>query len=159
MRGKPLKPKQPSGILAMNPEKYREIDGVVLDLDSYERHCAPAPAVSAQTACQPSPDSVTTDSNVPVTKQPATVQPVFPCDPVHVGWYETSGEAVAYPIMGGVAYRPCGSGSGSYLTSFMTSHLLGSGSWLYGSGSGRYGSGSCGGSGELLCGGYGLELI
>ncbi len=32
---------KPNGILAMNPEKYREIDGVVFDLDSYARHCKP----------------------------------------------------------------------------------------------------------------------
>ena len=33
---------KPNGILAMNPERYREIDGVVFDLDSYARHCKPA---------------------------------------------------------------------------------------------------------------------
>lgn len=33
---------KPNGILAMDPENYREIDGVVFDLDSYEKHCAPA---------------------------------------------------------------------------------------------------------------------
>ena len=32
---------KPNGILAMNPEKYREIDGVVFDPDSYARHCKP----------------------------------------------------------------------------------------------------------------------
>ena len=31
-----------NGILAMDPSKYREIDGVVFDLDSYAKHCAPA---------------------------------------------------------------------------------------------------------------------
>lgn len=30
-----------NGILAMNPEQYREIDGVVFDLDSYAKHCRP----------------------------------------------------------------------------------------------------------------------
>ena len=30
-----------NGILAMDPSKYREIDGVVFDLDSYAKHCAP----------------------------------------------------------------------------------------------------------------------
>ena len=38
-----------NGILAMDPEHYREIDGVVFDLDSYEKHCAPAePAPEAE---------------------------------------------------------------------------------------------------------------
>lgn len=38
-----------NGILAMDPEHYREIDGVVFDLDSYEKHCAPAePALEAE---------------------------------------------------------------------------------------------------------------
>ena len=32
---------KPNGILAMNPEKYREIDGVVFDEASYARHCQP----------------------------------------------------------------------------------------------------------------------
>ena len=30
-----------NGILAMNREQYREIDGVVFDLDSYAKHCRP----------------------------------------------------------------------------------------------------------------------
>ena len=34
---------KPNGILAMNPEKYREIDGVVFDEASYARHCQPKP--------------------------------------------------------------------------------------------------------------------
>ena len=33
---------KPSGILDMDPEQYREIDGVVFDLDSFARHCQPA---------------------------------------------------------------------------------------------------------------------
>ena len=33
---------KPSGILEMDPEQYREIDGVVFDLDSFARHCQPA---------------------------------------------------------------------------------------------------------------------
>ena len=32
---------KPNGILAMNPEKYREIDGVVFDEASYARRCQP----------------------------------------------------------------------------------------------------------------------
>lgn len=33
---------KPSGILDMDPEQYREIDGVVFDLDSFARHCQSA---------------------------------------------------------------------------------------------------------------------
>ena len=33
---------EPNGILAMDPEHYREIDGVVFDLDSFAKHCQPA---------------------------------------------------------------------------------------------------------------------
>ena len=47
---------KPNGILAMNPEKYREIDGVVFDEASYARHCqpkteeAPAPETAPETS-------------------------------------------------------------------------------------------------------------
>ena len=44
---------KPNGILAMNPEKYREIDGVVFDEASYARHCqpnAPTPGTTSPSA-------------------------------------------------------------------------------------------------------------
>lgn len=48
-----------NGILAMDPSKYREIDGVVFDLDSYAKHCAPpeqaAPAEASPTPAEPIP--------------------------------------------------------------------------------------------------------
>lgn len=48
-----------NGILAMDPSKYREIDGVVFDLDSYAKHCAPpeqaAPAEAPPTPAEPIP--------------------------------------------------------------------------------------------------------
>lgn len=40
-----------NGILAMDPSNYREIDGVVFDLDSYAKHCVPveqAPSAAAE---------------------------------------------------------------------------------------------------------------
>lgn len=134
-----------NGIVAMNPEKYREIDGVVFDLASYERHCQPKEAEAPQSAA------------------PA---PVFVVDPYPDGWYPADDERPPVPIMGGAmpsaADReaetgevtitqtvcvPCGSGSGSFLTSYVTSYrtsFSGSGSYAFGSG---------------LVGGYGLELI
>ena len=142
---------KPNGILAMNPEKYREIDGVVFDEASYARHCQP------KTEAAPSPETA----------------PVFAVDPYPEGWYPADDERPPVPIMGGAVPStageetvvsasgettviqtvcvPCGSGSGSYVTSYTTSYRTSySGS---GSGSFRFGSGSC------PVGGYGLELI
>ena len=145
---------KPNGILAMNPEKYREIDGVVFDEASYARHCQPK-----------------TEASEPA--QSAAPAPVFAVDPYPEGWYPADDERPPVPIMGGAVPStadektvvsasgettviqtvcvPCGSGSGSYVTSYTTSYRTSySGS---GSGSFRFGSGSC------PVGGYGLELI
>lgn len=151
---------KPNGILAMNPERYREIDGVVFDLDSYARHCKPASEEPpSQTAEAPS----------------AAPAPVFAVDPYPDGWYPAEDGRPPVPVMGG-ALPPCesesdvireengvktvvqtvyyapssGSGSGSYTTSYTTSFRS--------SGSGSGGScvfGSC----VYTVGGYGLELI
>lgn len=151
---------KPNGILAMNPERYREIDGVVFDLDSYARHCKPAPEESpSQTDEAPS----------------AAPAPVFAVDPYPDGWYPAEDGRPPVPVMGG-ALPPCesendvireengvktvvqtvyyapgsGSGSGSYTTSYTTSfRSSGSGS------GGSYVFGSC----VYTVGGYGLELI
>lgn len=151
---------KPNGILAMNPERYREIDGVVFDLDSYARHCKPAPEESSsQTDEAPS----------------AAPAPVFAVDPYPDGWYPAEDGRPPVPVMGGalppresendvireengvktvvqmVYYAPgSGSGSGSYTTSYTTSfRSSGSGS------GGSYVFGSC----VYTVGGYGLELI
>ena len=143
-----------NGIVAMNPEKYREIDGVVFDLASYERHCQPKEAEA------PAPEA---EADAPQSAAPA---PVFAVDPYPEGWYPADDERPPVPIMGGAmpstADRkaqtgevtvtqtvcvPCGSGSGSFLTSYVTSYrtsFADSGSYAFGSG---------------LVGGYGLELI
>lgn len=151
---------KPNGILAMNPERYREIDGVVFDLDSYARHCKPAPEEgSSQTDEAPS----------------VAPAPVFAVDPYPDGWYPAEDGRPPVPVMGG-ALPPCesendvireengvktvvqtvyyapgsGSGSGSYTTSYTTSfRSSGSGS------GGSYVFGSC----VYTVGGYGLELI
>lgn len=140
---------QLNAILAMDPDKYREIDGVVFDLDSYARHCRPAEA-SAAAEVDPAP------------------APVFPVEPYPDGWYPAENGQPPVPIMGG-AQPPdadyvsddgtvivtrtiftrlgSGSGSGSYITSYTTSYRS--------SGSGSYRFGSC----TWLVGGYGLELV
>ena len=125
---------KPRSILDLAPGKLREIDGVVLDLDSYAKHCpapAEAPAPAAASSCA--------DGGAPL----ACIQL---SEPVHTGWYEAAEETVAYPIMERYAYAG-GSGSGSYLTSFRTSYLRSSSSW------------TSSGSGVFSVGGYGLELI
>lgn len=151
---------KPNGILAMNPERYREIDGVVFDLDSYARHCKPA---------SEEPPSQTDEA------PSAAPAPVFAVDPYPDGWYPAEDGRPPVPVMGG-ALPPCesesdvireetgvktvvqtvyyapgsGSGSGSYTTPYTTSFRS--------SGSGSGGScvfGSC----VYTVGGYGLELI
>ena len=159
---------KPNGILAMNPEKYREIDGVVFDLDSYARHCKPA---EQEKKCE---DTSKADEN-PAEAPSAAPAPVFAVDPYPDGWYPAEDGRPPVPVMGG-ALPPCesesdvireengvktvvqtvyyapgsGSGSGSYTTSYTTSFRS--------SGSGSGGScvfGSC----VYTVGGYGLELI
>lgn len=138
----------PTGILAMDPKGFREIDGVVLDLESYEKHRnPPAEPVLPPRDEPPSPAP-------PVSTEAPPAAGVFAADPVHTGWYEAETETeVRYPVMGG-AVRPGGSGSGSYPGSWLTSYLRSSGSWRWGSGSGSFS-----GSGICCVGGYGLELI
>ena len=165
---------KPNGILAMNPEKYREIDGVVFDLDSYARHFKPT---EQEKKCEDTPKA---DEN-PAETPSAAPAPVFAADPYPDGWYPAEDGRPPVPIMGG-ALPPCeseddvireengtrtviqtvyfaagsGSGSGSYTTSYTTSFRYGSGSFGSGSGfGGSYAFGSC----VYTVGGYGLELI
>ena len=147
---------KPNGIVAMNPEKYREIDGVVFDEASYQRHCPPL---------EPQPSAPEAQE----AAQSAAPAPVFAVDPYPEGWYPAGDERPPVPIMGG-ALPPCTEcettvcdsgeitvtrtvcvpcGSGSYTTSYTTSYRTsysGSGSFRFDSGSGPVG-------------GYGLELI
>ena len=62
---------KPNGILAMNPEKYREIDGVVFDEASYARHCQP------KTEEAPAPETAPEASE---SAQSAAPAPVFAVD-------------------------------------------------------------------------------
>ena len=142
----------------MDPENYREIDGVAMDADSYERHSQPP-------AGEESP---------PPAQEEAAPQPmgVFAVDPYPDGWYPAEEGQAPVPIMGG-ALPPVeimqdgthvvtvirtvflrtgsGSGSGSYVTSYTTSYRTS----YVSSGSGSYVFGSC----TYLVGGYGLELV
>ena len=159
------KPKRHSG---NESGKYREIDGVVFDLDSYARHCKPP---EQEKKCEDTPKA---DEN-PAEAPSAAPAPVFAVDPYPDGWYPAEDGRPPVPVMGG-ALPPCesesdvireengvktvvqtvyfaagsGSGSGSYTTSYTTSfRSSGSGS------GGSYVFGSC----VYTVGGYGLELI
>ena len=49
---------KPNGILAMSPDQYREIDGVVFDLDSFAKHCGPAETSQPDTVPPPEADAI-----------------------------------------------------------------------------------------------------
>lgn len=136
-----------SGILALDPVHYREIDGVVFDLDSYERHRSPMD--------EPAPAA-------------APEHGVFLADPQHDGWYSPTEDGSRYPVMGGPVTAPtadeplmcqsvvtCTIGSGSFTGSYLTSYLTSYQTSFFGSS--LLGSGSFCSSG--FPGGYGLELI
>lgn len=170
--------KKKNRIVELDPEHFREVDGVVFDLDSFARHCAPhaTPAPAQPAVSESAPSEPTTEPSL----DPA---PVFFCDPVHVGWYPIRIEGPSYPVMAG-AIQPgqqltmqltcTGSGSfaTSYLTSFLTSFMTSwQTSWYFASGSywyrtsgsyllssGLFGSFSSAGT-AFAVGGYGLELI
>ena len=137
-------------ILEMDKEHLREIDGVVMDLDSYARHIAVTPpetppqtSIPQPTASeQPRPPATQTVNPPPSAPENSTAAsppenhapaPVFAMDPVHIGWYEpATPEKVSYPVMAGAIAptEPCqqqmvtyfsGSGSGSYLSSYTAS--------------------------------------
>jgi len=156
----------PYGILAMNPDKFREMDGVVFDLASYARHCKP---LAADTDAKAEPPNAEKDHNSPQNN--TAPAPVFEVEPFHDGWYPAEDGRPPVPVMGGAlppdetlseekhcgntvtvtrtVFVPAGSGSGSgsFVTSYITSYLS--------SGSGSYRFGSC----SFWVGGYGLELI
>ncbi|MFQ9126061.1 MAG: hypothetical protein ACLR4Z_03695 [Butyricicoccaceae bacterium] len=164
---------KPNGILAMNPEKYREIDGVVFDEASYARHCQP-----------PEPERSTQIAETAArSKRAGTVCRASTCfrgGPLsRTGWYPADDERPPVPIMGGavrstagakatssamhgVNYRytdaycvPCGSGSGSYVTPYTTSYTARAIPLV------RFGFGPVPVFRLVLytIGGYGLELI
>lgn len=158
-------------ILQLDPAHFRELDGVVFDLESFARHCAPHRAdtppgkpldlpqdtssrQSDCTALQPL-------SNVQTVCNPPEQQAVFAYAPVHIGWYPIEGKGAQYPIMANanlIFGTASGSGSSSYLTSFLSSWQTSWGSYL--SSGSFYHSFYSSSSGVLSCaGGYGLELI
>ncbi len=160
---------KPYGILAMNPDKYREIDGVVFDLASYARHCQP---LEEQQQLSQVEVQTTGDGTEPQNDAPTGV---FAVEPFQEGWYPAEDGRPPVPIMGGAlspgdsleeqqfngntitvtrtVFVPAGSGSGSgsYMTSYITSYTTSYRS----SGSGSYVFGSC----TFWVGGYGLELV
>lgn len=118
---------KPTGILEMDPARYREIDGVVFDLDSFARHCQtaeppapPAPAIAAPTGILAmDPDNYRAIDGVAMDAEsyerhsrpsaadqppaPADAPPmgVFPADPTHEGWYPATDGQPPVPVMGG----------------------------------------------------------
>lgn len=139
-------------ILQLDPAHFRELDGVVFDLESFARHCAPHPKKIAEPL--PAPQAVSDPKPV---SEPPKQQAAFAYEPVHVGWYPIEVKGTPYPIMANAnMIFGTSSGSSSYLTSFLTSWQTISGSYLS---SGSFYS-SYSSSGVLSCaGGYGLELI
>lgn len=152
-------------ILQLDPAHFHELDGVVFDLESFARHCAPHPkkTVAPPSAENPipAPQSVceTQDTPQPIPEEPPKRQAVFAYEPVHVGWYPIEVKGAPYPIMANAnIILGTSSGSSSYLTSFLTSWRTNWGSYL--SSGSFYSSFYGSSSGALSCaGGYGLELI
>lgn len=153
-------------IVQLDPEHFRELDGVVFDLESFARHCAPHPKKTAVSPAAENPISApqpvceTQDTPQPALEPPKQ-QAVFAYEPVHVGWYPVTIKSAPYPIMANanlIFGTSSGSGSSSYLTSFLTSWQTSWGSYL--SSRSFYSSFYGSSSGVLSCaGGYGLELI
>lgn len=154
-------------ILQLDPVHFRELDGVVFDLESFARHCAPHQTETPQEKLLDTPQNVSAPQPVytlkpQTTHEPPRQQAVFLYEPVHVGWYPVEVEGAQYPIMANanlIFGTSSGSGSSSYLTSFLTSWQTSWGSYLT---SGSFYSSylSSFSSGAFSCaGGYGLELI
>ncbi|MBS5149955.1 MAG: hypothetical protein Q4A63_06725 [Butyricicoccus pullicaecorum] len=148
-------------ILQLDPVHFRELDGVVFDLESFARHCAPHSAPTALSPCAQAPITATQPvyEMQPSNPEPSKPQAVFAYEPVHIGWYPITIKSAPYPIMAdaNMVFGSSGSAS-SYLTSFLTSWQTSWGSYLSSGSfySTFYGSFSGVQSG---IGGYGLELI
>lgn len=156
---------KPSGILEMDPEQYREIDGVVFDLDSFARHCQPAEQAPppAPEAPIPSPegilamnpeqyreiDGVAMDQDsyerhihppAPVLNQTPQAEEqapagVFAVDPFPNGWYPAEDGQFPVPIMGGALPPVEITENGEHIVTVVRTVFLRTGS---GSGSGSY---------------------
>lgn len=105
-----------NGILQLNPELYREIDGVVFDLDGYARHCDTPPQPSFfdrlptgeqtadtahdTTACTEA-GAEQTDAPSPAHEDRAEHMPVFAVPPTPQGWYPATETTPPVPMMAG----------------------------------------------------------
>ena len=175
--------KKKNRIVELDPEHLREVDGVVFDLDSFARHCAPHPAPCPPAPAPTEPAVAESAPSEPIAESSPGPAPVFLCDPVHIGWYPIRIEGPSYPVMAGAVqpgqqplFQLTQTGSGSFATSYLTSFLTSfttswQTSWYFGSGSywyrtsgsyllssGLFGSFSSAGT-MFAVGGYGLELI
>ena len=154
-----------SGILEMNPEQYREIDGVVFDLDSFARHCQPVEQLQPPVPDEPVPspegilamdpenyralDGVAMDADSyerhtqPPAPAPQEAPPqeeqvpagVFAVDPFPVGWYPAEDGQPPVPIMGGALPPVEIMQDGTHVVTVIRTVFLRTGS---GSGSGSY---------------------
>mgnify|MGYP005787302551 FL=1 len=154
-----------SGILEMNPEQYREIDGVVFDLDSFARHCQPVeqPQPPIPNEPVPSPEGILAmdpenyraldgvamdaDSYERHTQPPAPETQgapqaeaqapagVFAVDPYPDGWYPAEEGQAPVPIMGGALPPVEIMQDGTHVVTVIRTVFLRTGS---GSGSGSY---------------------
>ena len=154
-----------SGILEMNPEQYREIDGVVFDLDSFARHCQPVEHLQPPIPDEPVPspegilamdpenyralDGVAMDADSyerhtqPPAPAPQEAPPqeeqapagVFAVDPFPDGWYPAEDGQPPVPIMGGALPPVEIMQDGTHVVTVIRTVFLRTGS---GSGSGSY---------------------
>lgn len=147
-------PHKPRSILDLAPGKLREIDGVVLDLDSFAKHFAPPAPPQHAPLASPADAHIDSPAISPAASPAQDTQAMQWSEPVHIGWYET-GTSQAYPIMERYVYAG-GSGSGSYLSSYFSSYHTSSTSFRRAAGSGSW---MCADTGVFGAGGYGLELI
>ena len=148
-------------ILQLDPSHFRELDGVVFDLESFARHCAPHSTQAAPPPCAQPPIAATQPvcEMQPPNPESPKQQAVFAYEPMHIGWYPITVKSAPYPIMANAnMVFGTSSSSSSYLTSFFTSWQTSWGSYLS---SGSFYSSFYGlfSGAQSGIGGYGLELI
>ena len=147
-------------ILQLDPAHFHERDGVVFDLESFARHCAPQAAQTAPPPCTQNP--IAASQPVCATQHPhsqfGNTKPAGSIC-IRTGAHRlVSDYHEEYPIMANASmvFGSAGSAS-SYLTSFLTSWQTSWSSYPPGSFY-RVFSGSFSGAPSGI-GGYGLELI
>ena len=150
-------------ILQLDPAHFHQRDGVVFDLESFARHCAPQAAQQPRRLVHKirllhrSLFVRHSTPHSPIWKHRTSRQYLH--QQVHIGWYPITIKSAPYPIMANASmvFGSAGSAS-SYLTSFLTSWQTSWSSYLSSGSFYRVFSGSFSGAPSGI-GGYGLELI